>query len=550
MDINKIRKVVINLKRRTDRLELFNQEMSYAGWDYEIFEGIDKNGSDGCALSHLKIVEDFLNTDDEHIMVLEDDCFFMPYFKNQLDESLNELNEIEWDFFHLGPSINRPVNIYSENLIDITNFPEKDENIHRGIYNLTCYIINRKFGEEFLKYTFECQKAIDQYLDEDVFPRLKCFAPTKPIATQRAGFSDNNKTNDNNHYSITYNYNLYTQSNISTFYYDINYCENEKKTPEKPIDVVSTVMESKLLPLEIIKTDYRVKFITAIYSNLYGTELGGRPNRHGHYRWSLLSILKMNNADFICYTSDEEFDDLVNFFYVENNISEEKLQIVKFNLFNNEFSEIINKYKDVEGIKRGDRCIEIQYMKFIWFLSEDKTYDYYFWIDAGLSHCGLIPNKHLSLSGPHNQGYYESSLFNNLFLNNLIKNTGDKFTLIGKENDRNFWSGTVNPIHFIEYNRSIHIIGGMFGGRKELWEIIVELFKDYVYKVTEHDNRLYHEEDIMTLMFRNHPELFYDYYFETWWHDDERIAGTDMPEHVKNNRSFYKILTELNDIYE
>jgi hypothetical protein len=106
----------------------------------------------------------------------------------------------------------------------------------------------------------------------------------------------------------------------------------------------------------------------------------------------------MNNADFICYTSDEEFDSLERFFYEENNISREKLQIVKFNLRNNEFSNIINKYKDVEGIKRGDRCIEIQYMKFIWFLLENKSYDYYFWIDAGLSHCGLIPNILIGLN--------------------------------------------------------------------------------------------------------------------------------------------------------
>jgi len=351
---------------------------------------------------------------------------------------------------------------------------------------------------------------------------------------------------------ITYNWNLYTKNKISEQYYDMNYCEREKNYPEKIIEKENKAFVPLKVNLESLepKSDYSVKFITAIYSNLSGTELGGRPNRHGHYRWSLLSILKMTNGDFICYTSDEEFEDLERFFYEENNISREKLQIVKFNLHDNEFSDIISQYKDVEGIKRGDRCIEIQYMKYIWFLSEDKSYDYYFWIDAGLSHCGLIPNKHLSLSGPHNRGYYESPLFNNLFLDNLIKNTGDKFTIIGKENERNFWSGTVNPIHFIEYNRSIHIIGGMFGGRKELWDPIVELFRNYVYKVSEHDKRLYHEEDIMTLMFRNHPELFYDYYFETWWHEDERMAGTDMAEHVKNNRSFYKILTELNNIYE
>ena len=56
------------------------------------------------------------------------------------------------------------------------------------------------------------------------------------------------------------------------------------------------------------------KFITAIYSDLYGTELGGRPNRGAHYRFSLLSLLKMTDADFVCYTSDREIESLKQLF--------------------------------------------------------------------------------------------------------------------------------------------------------------------------------------------------------------------------------------------
>ena len=37
----------------------------------------------------------------------------------------------------------------------------------------------------------------------------------------------------------------------------------------------------------------KTKIITAIYSNLHGTDLGGRLSRQGHYYWSLLSLLKM-----------------------------------------------------------------------------------------------------------------------------------------------------------------------------------------------------------------------------------------------------------------
>jgi hypothetical protein len=39
----------------------------------------------------------------------------------------------------------------------------------------------------------------------------------------------------------------------------------------------------------------RVKIITSIYSDLYGSELGGRPGRKDHYRFSLLSLLFINN---------------------------------------------------------------------------------------------------------------------------------------------------------------------------------------------------------------------------------------------------------------
>lgn len=290
----------------------------------------------------------------------------------------------------------------------------------------------------------------------------------------------------------------------------------------------------------------KVKFITAIYTDLYGTEFGGRPGRNHHYKWSLLSLLKMTDADFVCYTSDRELEDLKNFFYTQNSVSQEQLKFQTFNLDNHYFLELFKKYKNYEQAKKSDRCVELQYMKFIWFLNEDMSYDYYFWIDAGLSYSGLIPNNFLTNDGNYIRRFYESPLYNNKLLENLIKNTSDKFTVIGKENNRNYWSPTVNQKHFINYDKSIHVIGGLFGGKKELWPVIIELFKKYTNQVTEEDKRVYHEEDIMTLMFRNHNDLFFNYYFETWWHDSNVVAGLDIIQHLKVNKSFYKILVELN----
>jgi hypothetical protein len=292
----------------------------------------------------------------------------------------------------------------------------------------------------------------------------------------------------------------------------------------------------------------KTKFITCIYDNLFGTELGGRINRGGHYRFSLLSILKITDADFVCYTSEKEIESLKEFFYGEHNVNPSKLELKVYDIKNCYTSELINKYKDLESTKHSDRCIEIQYMKFFWFLLEDMSYENYYWIDAGLSYCGLIPNKYLSMEGSHNRGYYESTLFNNNMLKNLIKKTKGKFIVIGKENQRNYWSGTVNPKHYINHDASKHIIGGLFGGTKENFEKMVNIFREYVYNITKEDEKLYHEENIMSVIYRNFQNEIEILDFDTWWHENERISGLDMESHLKENKSFYKILEELNEL--
>ena len=292
----------------------------------------------------------------------------------------------------------------------------------------------------------------------------------------------------------------------------------------------------------------KIKFITSIYSDLHGTEFGGRPNRGTHYRYSLLSLLKMTDADFLCYTSDREINDLTKFFYEDNGVSSDKLKLEIFDIGNTKFKDLILQHKNIEEVKHSDRCVEVQYSKFHWWWKEDKSYDYYYWIDAGLSHCGLIPDKYLTEVGPM-RCYYESNLFNNTFLKNLIEDTGDKFILLGKENDRNYWSGTVDPKWYTTYDRSIHIIGGLFGGHRDKWDNIVNIFENYLENLLTTEKITYHEEVIMTLMYFNHKELFERKHFDIWWFKGNSPAGVS-DEMFETNKSFYKILEEFNRIYE
>jgi hypothetical protein len=292
----------------------------------------------------------------------------------------------------------------------------------------------------------------------------------------------------------------------------------------------------------------KTKFITCIYTDLFGTELGGRPGRYHHYRWSLLSLLKMTDADFLCYTSESELQSLKDFFYVENKVSSEQLKFSVYDIWNCKYKNLIDSRKDVDFTKRNDRCIEIQYSKFAWWFNEDGLYENYFWIDAGLSHCGLIPTKYLEKTYPP-KTFYESNLFNNDFLKNLLEFTGDKFFLIGKDNVRNFWSQTVNPKWYTNYERDIHIIGGLFGGKKEKWQPLVDMFENYMTNILKEDEGLPHEELIMTLMYYNNLDLFNRKHFDIWWCRES--APPDTPDSFfEGNKSFFRILEELNNIYE
>ena len=286
----------------------------------------------------------------------------------------------------------------------------------------------------------------------------------------------------------------------------------------------------------------RVKIITSIYSDLSSLNMGGRSHRKDHYRFSLLSLLKMSQADFLCYTSEREIEDLKNFFYKTYNISEERLKFEVYDLLKSDYSNVLNPLKELSDKFVSDRSYEIQYSKFSWYNKEDKSYDYYFWFDSGLSHTGLIPDKYLS--GKGYQVYFESSLFNDNFLNNLLNYCEDKFVIVAKENSRNYWEGTVDNQYYNVYDNSVHIIGGFFGGKKELWEKVVPTFDQYVKLILPVQKKFFYEEHFMSLMYQNHKEWFNTLNFDIWWHEDNFKEGTK--EFFEQNKSFYKILEELN----
>jgi len=74
-----IPKFVINLDRRPDRLESITKEMEYIGWDFERFAAIDTNSYMGITKSTFEIIKIAKERKYPRVMLIEDDCGFMPY---------------------------------------------------------------------------------------------------------------------------------------------------------------------------------------------------------------------------------------------------------------------------------------------------------------------------------------------------------------------------------------------------------------------------------------------------------------------------------------
>jgi rhodanese-related sulfurtransferase len=146
------------------------------------------------------------------------------------------------------------------------------------------------------------------------------------------------------------------------------------------------------------------------------------------------------------------------------------------------------------------------------------------------------------------KNYFESKLFNNNLLNNLMKTSENKIVLCAKENRRNHWSKTLPQKYYNKYCFDHHIIGGFFGGKKELVMDYCRMMLNQIDEVLENENTLYLEENIMSLIYYNHKDLFNPLFFDIWWHEDDNIPGVDLKELTKTEKSFYKILEELNGI--
>lgn len=182
----------INLKHRTDKMELFhNDVIKYDLGEYVRFEAINgqsidgnyniSKGNVGLIMSNIKILEECIKNNYKNVLIIEDDCYFTDNISNVLENM--DLVPNDWDMLYFGGNHNTHIGVPEP--IRINNMMVK---LHHT-YTTHMVAIKSHLFETILSLIKHYEEPIDvTYAELQKKYNVYSFYPG--VAKQRNGFSD------------------------------------------------------------------------------------------------------------------------------------------------------------------------------------------------------------------------------------------------------------------------------------------------------------------------------------------------------------------------
>ncbi len=291
--------------------------------------------------------------------------------------------------------------------------------------------------------------------------------------------------------------------------------------------------------------------VTAIYYTTPTSRIGGRGYTFEFYEAPFRNILNLG-CNIVIYSHESEISKIHNFFS-RYNFTDYK--VIEYDLHNYNNSDKIYHLKEQDGIInsdglipgepyfRNDRnhhlCLSKPY-----FLKDtiDNQYfesENYYWIDAGLFHHGIIPEKFGGierLTRVNEENYWPNNP-------NNICNTDMISKLQSKNNTDLIFIGLhefpmlINWSKFFDFIKQVHIIGGFFGGKKD---IVLELYQDFVDLSNDilNNDILTLEEEVLSMLYTKKYNIYEHIPFLSWYHDVPESPNYYEPS---PHPRFYKI---------
>lgn len=165
--------MVVNLDRRPDRWEKFQKNdigikyQRYPAVDgskllpteqlQRIFDGNDYNmrsGMVGCAMSHIKLCIDLINSEDDMFIIMEDDVEVVPDFTKKFVHVLRQLDD-DWDIVYLGhhlfPHYRKP-EFYDKDKMPIVEKWSRTKSLTYSMGGTGGYVISQKGAYRLLDF--------------------------------------------------------------------------------------------------------------------------------------------------------------------------------------------------------------------------------------------------------------------------------------------------------------------------------------------------------------------------------------------------------------
>lgn len=189
----------INLEHRVDRKEHIETQLSIIGLKATRFNAIKMdNGAIGCSMSHLKILQNAVNNNLKHVLILEDDIIFLQpdVFKEQFNKFIKN-HKNNWDVILFAGNNIPPYETTDETCIKVKKCQTTTGYLVNGHY-IKILMQNVKMGLTNLIHrpTEQSLYAIDKFwfILQNVG---KWYLITPVTVIQQEGYSDIEKKQTN-----------------------------------------------------------------------------------------------------------------------------------------------------------------------------------------------------------------------------------------------------------------------------------------------------------------------------------------------------------------
>jgi hypothetical protein len=292
----------------------------------------------------------------------------------------------------------------------------------------------------------------------------------------------------------------------------------------------------------------KTKIVTALYTDsttktapYFGHVVLAREERYFH------SLRTLNNMDteIICYCNETQYEQIVNHI---NTFNLNNVTVKISNLWDSKYAQRMKEIKEKD--ERFNFYHEIDWNKIYLLEKEyDESYDYIYWIDVGLSHHGLFPNRFhpnseliSGMSYDYNT-YSFTKIFKQDFINGLNLFLEDSLLTINNNTIFHPVSDLNEILEDTIYYNGL-TVGGILGGHISKLRWFTETFNTLGEKSLD-KNFILNHEPIISYIKEKTPENFKSFNFDTWYHEDSH----NIPDYVKGMVSFSNFFDLIYDNY-